>query len=532
MKILEFFILIVIVFFGLILYTYKLDQIPSGFYIDEALPGYNAYSLLETGKDEYGKAFPVALRFYGSYNPPLYTFSVIPSIYYLGLNIFAVRLPAAIFGALSILVIYYLIKSIPIFKSSYIPLIAAFIFTISPWQVIYSRVGYEVGLAFLLFSLGILLSWLSLKKPLLLPLSIVFLSLSTYAAYAERFIVPLFILIFIVIFRETLISKKYRKYFIWSLTLGFLTQIPHFYLLTTPAFFPKSDLFSDNSSLLREFLSKYFVYFSPRSLFFLPDPDPQRSIPELSTFYPWLVLPYLLGAYNLFKEKRKNEAKFILLIAAIVPIPASLTKDPFSTHRALPVLLPLILIISLGIDRIIYLRKFYFWAIPFIFFCFLSLILLWRSYFVLLPQERATIWGYGMEQLSNEIKSRPDKHFVIDQTRIKPAYISLAFFLKIPPTQFQQSVDQSIKENYYTNLTFTNHYIFANIETKNVNWEEDIYKNQILIGDSLTISESQAKEHFLTKVFEIKDPLNEVVFIGYETNPKEKCKLSNSFYCN
>src|SRR3990172_11807128 len=80
---------------GAIVFFYKLDKIPPGFYIDEALPGYNAYSLLLTGKDEFGKSFPMFFRFYGSYNPPLFTYLVIPWVASLGLNIFAVRAPAA-----------------------------------------------------------------------------------------------------------------------------------------------------------------------------------------------------------------------------------------------------------------------------------------------------------------------------------------------------------------------------------------------------------------------------------------------------
>lgn len=530
-KPLDMFFLFLIFFFGLYLYTYKLDKIPNGFYTDEALPGYNAYSLLQTGKDEYGKWLPIALRFYGSYNPPLYTLSVIPSIKLLGLNVFAVRLPAAIFGVFSAFVVFYFLKNLDYLKFKISPYLGALLFLITPWHFFYSRIGYEVGLAFLLFSGGVLFCYLSLKNKYFLLLGLFILSLSTYTAYTQRFLVPIFIVFFFIIFRKILFCKNYRHLIYVGIFLLIITQILNLTILPTPAFFPKSDLFSSSESagqihLIREFLSKYFGYFSLRSLFFLPDPDLQRSIPELSVFYSWMLIPFIIGLLKVIAKKSENSSKIILLLFLVSPIPAALTKDPFSTHRALPLLLPFFLIIITGIDQILKKRVSLTLLAGFTVFS-ISLIILWRSYFVLLPNERADVWGYGFEQLANEIISRPKEHFLIDQTRIKPAYISLAFFLKYPPEKFQQTVDPTIQKNYYTDSKFDNHYKFANLETKNVAWEEDIYEEQIIVGDIFTVSQQQAEEHILSQVFEIKDPLGKIVFIGYKTNPLEKCKKVN-----
>lgn len=525
-KITELLILTAIVVLGVFLYFHKLDVIPSGFYIDEALPGYNAYSLLETGKDEYGKAFPTALRFYGSYNPPLYTYLTILPVAFLGLTIFSVRFMAAFSGVLSIVVVYYFLKKINLTKSKLTPAVAALLFTISPWAVLYSRVGYEISLAFLLFSVGSLFVWLGFKKPRLLILGLSLLSLSTYVAYTQRFLVPIFILGTLLVFAKKINVDKLRRHLVVGLVVAMIIQIPHLLIITTPAFFPKSGLFYEITTplaFLREFLSQYFTYFSPRSLFFLPDPDLQRSIPLLSVFYFWMVIPYFIGLYALWKERRKPAVKYVLFLLFITPAVAALTHDPFSTHRALPSLLPMIIVISLGIDRLIYKHPTVKWVPIFLVFIAGSLILLWRSYFVFLPKERAKVWGYGFEQLAKQIKERPDEWFVIDQARIKPAYIQLAFFLQYPPQEFQSKVDQSIKDNYYTKTEFDSHYKFANIETRNINWEEDIYKKQILVGDELTISPRQADEHFLDKVFEIKDPLENIVFVGFKTNPELKC---------
>ena len=134
--------------------------------------------------------------------------------------------------------------------------------------------------------------------------------------------------------------------------------------------------------------------------------------------------------------------------------------------------------------------------------------------------------------MAEEIKNQPNAHFLIDQTRMKPAYIELLFFLKYPPEKFQQEVDQSIKETYYFDTSFNSGYKFGNIETRTIDWKNDIYKKQIMVGDEFSISEGQAKEHFLEKVFEIRSPVDEIIFVGYKTNPSEKCKSdANNIRC-
>ncbi|OGM21169.1 hypothetical protein A2771_02795 [Candidatus Woesebacteria bacterium RIFCSPHIGHO2_01_FULL_38_26b] len=550
-KLIQIVGIVAIFIFGLFLYFYKLDKVPSGFYIDEALPGYNAYSLLKTGKDEYGKYFPTALRFYGSYNPPLYTYLTIPSIYLFGLNVFAVRVPSVVFGLLSSLVIYILLKQSGMIKNKWVLLTGLFLFIICPWNILYSRVGYEVSLGFLLLSIGVLTFWLGLKKGQWLIISFLMFSLSTYAAYAERFLAPLLILVTLIFFRKEFFGKNLNRYTLIGLLLAFITQIPHLFLMTTPAFFPKSDesivslvtsSFQANSiylgklvfilNILREFFSHYIAYFSPRNLFFLPDPDLQRSVPELPVFYFWMLIPYLAGIYWLFKNKEKMFVKYLTILFLLFPIPAALTKDPFSTHRALPFLLPTLLLIVFGLDLLLKKLNTKVWFPILTFLIVVSLIFLWRGYFVLLPKERAIYWGNGVDILAAEISKNHDTLFVIDQARTKPLYMQLAFFLKYPPDKFQE-LRPEILEKYYDNPEFDSHYIFANIETRNVNWEKDIYKEQILVGDELTFGDTQIKEHFLEKTFTIKSPTDEIIFVAYKTNPDKKCasKPNKSIYC-
>lgn len=549
----EILALLGIIAIGGFLFLYKLNSIPSGFYVDEALSGYNAFSLLTTNKDEYGKVFPIALRFFGSYSPPLYTYLTIPFVSVLGLKVYVVRLVSAISGLLGILVTFYFLKLLNITKSKFSPFIGAILFAISPWTVLFSRVGYEMNLAFFVFSLGALVTWVGIKREskLLVPGFLIF-SLSTYAAHTEKFLVPVFFVALLLLFKKHLLKKQFKKYVIYGLVGALIIQLPNLYQLATPSFFSKSNLFYSNVVLdqadkiqnflpafisvplafIREFLSQYLTYFSPRSLFALGDADPQRSLPELSVFYHWMVVPYFVGIYFFWKRKRELAFKYVLLLTFLSPLTPALAGDPFSTQRALPLLLPLILIITTGIDGLIYKRKARVWLPIFIFLLASSFILLWRSYFVFLPKERAKVWGYGFKQLAEEIERRPDLPFVIDQARIKPAYIELAFYLKYPPAKFQKEIDQTIKNNYYTDTSFDSNYAFGNIETRNIFWEEDVFKNQILVGDEFAISDNQAEEHFLTRIIEIRDPIDQIVFQAYKTDPTKKClSAPNNIHC-
>src|SRR3989338_88548 len=79
---------------------FGLTRYPAGLNADEAALGYNAYSLLLTGKDEHGHSWPVNLESFGDFKPAGYAYLLIPFIKIFGLTEFAVRLPSAIFGIL------------------------------------------------------------------------------------------------------------------------------------------------------------------------------------------------------------------------------------------------------------------------------------------------------------------------------------------------------------------------------------------------------------------------------------------------
>ena len=89
-----------------------LDIYPSGFTPDEASFGYDAFCILKSGKDQWGKTLPLVLESFGDFKPPLYAYILVPFVWLLGLSRPVVRLPNALLGTAAVYVVYLLMKEI------------------------------------------------------------------------------------------------------------------------------------------------------------------------------------------------------------------------------------------------------------------------------------------------------------------------------------------------------------------------------------------------------------------------------------
>ena len=72
--------LFVIFVVAVVLRFYRIDSIPPSLTWDEAAWGYNAYSLLITGRDEHSHAWPINLESFGDFKPAGYAYILIPFI--------------------------------------------------------------------------------------------------------------------------------------------------------------------------------------------------------------------------------------------------------------------------------------------------------------------------------------------------------------------------------------------------------------------------------------------------------------------
>ena len=148
-------LLVLIVFVGLFLRLYNLSEIPVGLHGDEVSIGYNAYSLLKTARDQDGNFLPLSFDQFGNFRAPGYEYIDIPFVAILGLNALAVRLPAAIFGSLTVLIFYYFLLEFFGKKSS--ALLGSFLLAILPWHINISRASSEAVIASFFVIFGIYL---------------------------------------------------------------------------------------------------------------------------------------------------------------------------------------------------------------------------------------------------------------------------------------------------------------------------------------------------------------------------------------
>jgi hypothetical protein len=497
--------IIPILLFAFLIYVYRLNSIPPGVYVDEAVSAYDSYSILKIGKDHYGKAYPLAFRFFGAYTPGLFVYLNIIPLAIFGLKPFAIRLVSVFSALVQIFIFYKILQNIPLIKSKSTVLISTFVFAILPWTVFNARLGYEVMFAQTIFTLAIYFFYLALSRPKHLSLGLIFLSLSTHTAHTQRYLAPLFFLFYLIAFRPCL--KKFKL----ALLIAFLIQLPNFYLITTKSFWVKGLIYQNSSinQIVKDFSLQIFQYISPRTLFYSPpDIDQQHLIPQISLFYFWLFIPFLIGTFRLFSHNSPL-VKLILILFISGLIPASLSGHFISVQRILPLILPFSLLIALGLEKIPLLFSF-----PLILY---SLILLWRSYFVLLPSLQSTAWNYGYDQITKIIRSYPNNPIVIDNFRNPRLYSLILFHLSYPPKNLHHQLGNYYRDDYYNQLINFDNLELGNISIRPINLQHDSKPGTLIIGDELTLSPSEALSHNLQLISEIKDPLVHSIFYIYQT---------------
>jgi len=351
-----FIFLTFIIIIASILRLWQLGKVPSSPDWDEVALGYNAYSILQSGRDEYGKFLPIILRSFDDYKPALYAYLVMPSISVLGLNVTAVRLPSAIFGILTVLAVFFLVREL--FKKNNIALLTTFLLAISPWHIQFSRVAFEANVGVALNAFGILFFLKAFKKPWFLLLSALMLGLSLHTYQSEKVFVPLLIAILIYAFRKEFFSIR-KKYIYTSLIIFTIICLPLIlFTLTnkdalsrakTVSIFSNSSIIQANTEKLvrdrvnndilglfldnrRVEFAKYVVngYLSHLDInwLFIKGDIARHHAPGMGLMY-LVELPFLLiGIYMLiFGNFDKAVKLFMALWFLIVPIPASITND-------------------------------------------------------------------------------------------------------------------------------------------------------------------------------------------------------------
>lgn len=529
--------LILIILLAFILRFWRLDSYPS-LNADEAAIGYNAYSLIQTGLDEHGHAFPIHFQSFNDYKPGLYFYLVLPFVKVMGLNEWAVRIPGALFGVLSVLIAYFLVKEL--FGEKGLGFrnydlgfaeIAAFMLAISPWHLQFSRGGWEVNTATFFILSGLLFFFKALKeksfrsKIIKLVLSSLFLVASLYTYHSARVIVPLLGISLIFIYWID-IFKNLKPYLIFiAVTVVFITPLViNMFSSITLSRVAGVGLFADQGPINRineqrgehknvtsitgrflhnkvinyglAFADNWASHFHGEFLFMSGDSIERNKVPETGEMYLIDILFLVIGFIYLSKGF-SNNWKFIILWLVIAPIASALTFQSPNALRSQNMVIPLVIISAFGLTKIIkwlnsqmvnkILRTTcYILLTTMVIWCFTRYI---NMYYLHMSKVYPYSSQYGVKELVNYVSENESKYKDIYVTnRYDQPYILFLFYTKYPPQKFQERHTLTSRDDYgFSTVADFDKYHFGEIDFESL---KNNYPKSLIIGTPSEIPDS------------------------------------------
>lgn len=538
-------LLVLIIILAAFLRLPFLDKYSPGATPDEIQQGYSAYSILKTGRDEWGDFLPIYPRSFGDYRPPLYSYLSVPAVAIFGLNIASVRLPSALFGILSVFVIFFLAKEI--FKSEAIGLMAALFLAISNWHVFYSRSAWESNPGAFLFLLGILFFLKGLKNYKFLSLSAFVFGLSLFSYYSFKLLVPLFVFGLVFLYFKQ-INRIKRPVLILSLAI-FLIFLSVSVLgdfvsgggrrAADAAIYNSENLVAFRNTQLEDklpqpwgrainnrlgflatqFSQNYLGYFS--TTFFASPNRPDSTLYNLPGEWLLSVWEVLLIASAVFFLIRKvpDYSKLLILWLLLTPVPGALTRDYLHAQRVETLLFLAPLLTSFG-AYLIYnglkgnLKRKGFAII-------LGIVVIYSLFYrvdhYLFHTFTHNLGGvhYGYQEIVSYTEANKDKYerIIFTKENSEPqAYV--AFFTKWDPVLYQRDAQnwKHFEREGFKFLDMTN-YGLGEYYFKNIDWNKDkVVRNTLIVGSDKEIPDG------IKPVFQVQDPFGKVLFKVVDTN--------------
>lgn len=486
-----------------ILRFYKLGEIPNGLYQDETAIGYNAYSIMNTGKDEHGKYFPLYFKSFGDWKLPVYIYTTAVSVKLFGLNEFAVRFPSAFFGFLTVVIFYFFIKDL--LRDRNIALLSAFLLSINPWSLHYNRATFEVSIGLFLFVFGgyLLNKFFRENRNSFFFLGTLSFILALYSYNLTRLLSPLIYILFI--FYNIKNFKSVPKLEVYlTLFIGFIAILPFLFTLfmnggassasgtlifsSSAVYAPLLEFRSYTSNLFFNLdlilFNKYFMiiwqyivniitYFNVPFFFINGSLHGNHGIGNAGLFYVFEIFTIIIGFYFLVRSKGK-EKNVIFLWILIVILVASLTRDVPHATRSYFMLAPLIIISAAGLMKIFYaINKLnnkvykYLFILIIIFIFSYNIAYYLSSYYLRFPIYYAKQWNSVDKELSiyiNDNKHKYNKIVIDEQSDFK--YTSYLFYTSYSPFEFLKTVRRTNEDNE----GFVKVLSFGKFEFRKIDW--------------------------------------------------------------
>lgn len=459
-----FWILSIVLLVGFILRVLNFPNIPNGLNQDEINAGYEAWSLLNFGKDHWGYEWPVYFLSWGSGQNVLYSYFLIPFMAVLGPSDLTIRIGMLIVGILLPLATFFLAK---LWLNKNTALLSAATTAIFPELIRGSRWAVESNLVPFLSIVGLLVFSLSLLGHLnknLIIFCLVPLALLPYAYLIT--VVPVIITITVMLFVKRENLKKAKKYWVASLILftTILTPLGLFFVKLTilkgqPFSFEKYLPFSlpqlkeSRYSQLIEDKNSYFdILFKNLKNLFSGIYDDQvgggSNVAHVS-----LILILVVISLSFMKFTKQNFNFGIIQLWVLVSLPLILFV-PLSNIRGNMLYVPSIILTS---HLIVYLftvtkKRWVKVSLICIGVLYVSYVFSW---YVSYQTSKMDYFYKGAEKAvefvdKNNTSEAPVLFLGKDENFIDLQYMQLMWFLKISPDEITNHEDPELNlRNYY-----------------------------------------------------------------------------------
>lgn len=467
-KLIQWLLVTAILLIGFAARFYKVTEVPPSLNWDETSIAYNAYSILTSGKDEWGVSFPLNFKSYGEYKLPVQIYASIPGIFVFGLNELGVRITPIVYGTLTILLLYFLAKEL---FDKKVALISSFFLAISPWHIQLTRASFESSFSVLWVLLGLLLLVKGLKKPWLWVLSVIPFAISVYTYNSARIFTPLIIIAFGIIYFKKVIphvkqivvsgllfvglmapiilsiftGEAAARYKLVSVTdeKGLIPRIEQQRNLST---YPKviTNLIHNRYTYVGYYsIRNYVSHFAPDFLFISGAGHKQHHPQKVGEMF-LIQAPFVIwGIVQLIRKKNKyNGLLFAWLLLTFVPV--SLTNDSIPHALRTVIAAPIYQIFTaVGIVELFNLLKGKRLIVASLMLGIATIISFYLYYHHLIvdyPRLYSQAWQYGYKQVVEYISDHEDEYDLVVFSRSygEPHMFTL-FFKMYDPERYQKA---------------------------------------------------------------------------------------------
>src|SRR5437764_311795 len=344
-------LILLLVAFGVALYFEGLRHNPPGFHLDESSIAYNAHTVSQTGRDEYGEAWPLYFRAFGEFKNPVYIYMLAALFRLTGPSTLAARSLSATAGLAAAALLGLLAARSTRSRAAGFFVAASALLT--PWLFELSRVVLEVSLYPLALALFLLCLHAAAQKQKwtwrdAASLAAT-LALLTYTYSIGRLLAPLLAFGLLMFVRRVGWRSVLSVWAFYALALAPLVVFGLRHPGALTARFSLITYLTPQSTIADAalgFLRHYAANVNPWRLVVAGDPnyDQMAHLLGAELMLAATALLSAVGAWIVLRRGRPGVWwGFVLYGLAVSIVPASLTDEPFHMLHLAPV--PVFLIV-------------------------------------------------------------------------------------------------------------------------------------------------------------------------------------------